>query len=50
LLERYRGGTTRTALAFVAPVSALTMVITADEADPEHTNTLEAAGTIVHPA
>ena len=40
----------RTALAFVAPVSALTMVVTTDDADPEHTDTLAAAGTVVHRA
>ncbi len=38
----------RTALAFVAPVSALNMVITTDDADEECTNALVAAGTIVH--
>jgi DeoR/GlpR family transcriptional regulator of sugar metabolism len=41
---------TRTALAFVAPVSTLTMVVTTNDADPEHTNALIAAGTIVHQA
>ena len=40
----------RTALAFVAPVSALTMVVTTDDADEEHTNALVAAGAIVHRA
>jgi DeoR/GlpR family transcriptional regulator of sugar metabolism len=38
----------RTALAFVAPVSALTMVVTTGDADEECTNALAAAGTIVH--
>jgi DeoR/GlpR family transcriptional regulator of sugar metabolism len=38
----------RTALAFVAPVSALSMVVTTDDAAEEHTNALTAAGTIVH--
>ena len=40
----------RTALAFVAPVAALTMVVTTDDADEEQTNALVAAGTIVHKA
>ena len=40
----------RTTLAFVAPVAALTMVVTTDDADREHTNALAAAGTIVHRA
>jgi DeoR/GlpR family transcriptional regulator of sugar metabolism len=40
----------RTALAFVAPVSALSMVVTTDDAAPEDTNALAAAGTIVHRA
>lgn len=40
---------TRTALAFVAPVSALHMVVTTDAADDEVT-ALTAAGTIVHKA
>jgi len=38
----------RTALAFVAPVSALSMVVTTDEAAEEDTKALAAAGTIVH--
>jgi len=38
----------RTALAFVAPVSALGMVVTTDDAAEEDTNALAAAGTIVH--
>ena len=38
----------RTALAFVAPVSALSMVVTTDDAAEEDTNALAAAGTIVH--
>ncbi|MEV6924996.1 decarboxylase, partial [Dactylosporangium sp. NPDC051485] len=38
----------RTALAYVTPVSALSMVVTTDDADDEHTNALTAAGTIVH--
>jgi len=38
----------RTALAFVAPVGALSMVVTTDDADPELTNGLVAAGTVVH--
>ena len=38
----------RTALAFVAPVSALNMVITTEDATEEETNALVAAGTIVH--
>jgi len=37
----------RTALAFVAPVSALGMVVTTDDAAEEDTNALAAAGTIV---
>ena len=40
----------RTALAFVAPVSALSMVVTTDEAAAEDTEALTAAGTIVHRA
>lgn len=40
----------RTTLAFVAPVSTLTMVVTTDDADQDHTNALAAAGTIVHKA
>ncbi|GGM09292.1 DeoR/GlpR family DNA-binding transcription regulator [Dactylosporangium sucinum] len=38
----------RTALAFVAPVSALSMVVTTDDAAEEDTTALTAAGTIVH--
>jgi DeoR/GlpR family transcriptional regulator of sugar metabolism len=38
----------RTALAFVAPVSALSMVVTTDDAAEEDTKALAAAGTIVH--
>jgi len=38
---------TRTALAHVAPVSALSMVITTDEASEDDTNSLTSAGTIV---
>lgn len=38
----------RTALAFVAPVSALSMVVTTDDAAEEDTNALAAAGTVVH--
>ncbi len=38
----------RTALAFVAPVSVLSMVVTTDDADEEHIAALTAAGTIVH--
>jgi DeoR/GlpR family transcriptional regulator of sugar metabolism len=38
----------RTALAFVAPVSALSMVVTTEDAAEEDTNALTAAGTIVH--
>jgi DeoR/GlpR family transcriptional regulator of sugar metabolism len=40
----------RTTLAFVTPVATLTMVVTTDDADEEHTNALVAAGTIVHKA
>ena len=40
----------RTALAFVAPVAALSMVVTTDEAAAEDTEALTAAGTIVHRA
>ena len=40
----------RTALAFVAPVAALSMVVTTDEATAEDTEALTAAGTIVHRA
>ena len=40
----------RTALAFVAPVATLTMVVTTDDADQEHTNALAAAGTVIHRA
>ncbi|GAA2616739.1 DeoR/GlpR family DNA-binding transcription regulator [Dactylosporangium fulvum] len=38
----------RTALAFVAPVSALDMVVTTDDASDEDTTALAAAGAIVH--
>ncbi|SNY64732.1 DeoR/GlpR family DNA-binding transcription regulator [Paractinoplanes atraurantiacus] len=38
---------TRTALAFVAPVSALDMIVTTGDAGPEHLGALTAAGTIV---
>jgi DeoR/GlpR family transcriptional regulator of sugar metabolism len=40
----------RTTLAFVTPVSTLTMVVTTNDADEEHTTALAAAGTIVHRA
>jgi DeoR/GlpR family transcriptional regulator of sugar metabolism len=40
----------RTTLAFVAPVSSLTVVVTTADADQEHTNALIAAGTIVNQA
>ncbi|WP_120321971.1 DeoR/GlpR family DNA-binding transcription regulator [Catellatospora citrea] len=39
---------TRTALAFVAPVSELSMVVTTSDAAEEHTIALTAAGTVVH--
>lgn len=39
---------TRTALAYVAPVSAIDLVITTDDAPEEHTDALTTAGTIVH--
>ncbi|MET8147131.1 DeoR/GlpR family DNA-binding transcription regulator [Actinoplanes sp. NPDC049668] len=39
---------TRTALAFVAPVSAISMVITTDEAAPDDIRALTDAGTTVH--
>ncbi len=38
----------RTALAFVAPVSALDLIVTTDEADEEDVAALTAAGTTVH--
>lgn len=40
----------RTAMAFVTPVSALHLVVTTDDAAEEDTNALTAAGTIVHKA
>jgi DeoR/GlpR family transcriptional regulator of sugar metabolism len=40
----------RMTLAFVAPVSSLTVVVTTADADQEHTNALIAAGTIVNQA
>jgi len=39
-----------TALAYVAPVSALSMVVTTGDAAEEDTNALTAAGTVVHRA
>jgi DeoR/GlpR family transcriptional regulator of sugar metabolism len=41
---------TRTALAHVAPVSALTMVVTTEDAAEQDIGSLSAAGTIVHTA
>jgi DeoR/GlpR family transcriptional regulator of sugar metabolism len=40
----------RTTLAFVAPISALSMVVTTDDATEEDTQALVGAGTIVHKA
>ncbi|MFE0588448.1 DeoR/GlpR family DNA-binding transcription regulator [Micromonospora echinospora] len=38
----------RTALAFVAPVSAISMVVTTDDVPEDDANALVAAGTVVH--
>ncbi|MEU2666734.1 hypothetical protein [Micromonospora sp. NPDC007220] len=40
----------RTALAFVAPISAISMVVTTDDVAEDDANALVAAGTIVHRA